>query len=431
MFCNDKSLTLGYQKNSDKFISHQSIIIIIMDIILPILIILVCAKISGAIFARMRQPAIIGEMMAGVVLGPSILNLISPEMKGIDVLAELGIFFLLLLAGMHINLASFREYSRPAIYIAIMGNNFAIAAGIAVGLIFGLDLMDTFFTAIVFSLTALPVGVQILMNLGKLESEIGKIIITSAVIDDILCMFFFAMVLSIANGNPETLNAWSFSILIAKILLFLILIYLLNKFLAMNNGLPTHHIKILIRKLTKESQFFVILLFGIIVGFMGNLLEITFIIGIFYAGTIIKKSTVGTEVFSTVNNVVSSITSSFFSPILFAYLGLLLNLSLLFDHADPFSDRNIHQGIFLLTAIVFAMVGKGVGAFTGGVLANMSLKDSAAVGIGLNARGLMGLIISGIGLKYGLIDMNIYAMLITMCIITTFITPFGLKRALS
>ncbi len=403
---------------------------IIMELILPILIILVCAKISGEIFARMRQPPIIGEMMAGVVLGPSILNLISPEMNGIDVLAELGIFFLLFLAGMHINLASFKEYSRPAIFIAIIGNIFAVAAGIAVGLIYGLDLMDIFFIAIVFSLAALPVGVKILMDLGKLESEIGKIIITSAVIDDILCMFFFSMVLSIEGGNPETMSVWYFSTLIIKILLFLLIIYLLNKLLAMKGGLYLNQVKTLIKRLTRESQFFVVLLFGILLGFLGKLLEISFIIGIFYAGTIIKKSTVGEGVFSNVQNVVSSITSSFFSPILFAYLGLLLDLSVLFDPADPFSDRNIHQGIFLLTAIVFAMVGKGLGSLTGGMLANMKIKDALAVGIGLNARGLMGLMISGIGLKYGLIDMNVYAMLVTMCIVTTFITPYGLKRIL-
>ncbi|MCX9084064.1 MAG: cation:proton antiporter [Candidatus Methanoperedens sp.] len=402
-----------------------------MEFILPILIIVVCAKISGEIFVQIRQPPIIGEMIAGVLLGPSILNLISPEINGLDVLAELGIFFLLFLAGMHINLASFREYSRPAIFIAIMGNIFAMAAGIALGSIFGLDLMEIFFIAIVFSLAALPVGVKILMDLGKLESEIGKIIITSAVIDDILCMFFFSMVLSIEGGNPETMNLLYFSILIIKILLFLVIIYFLNKLLVMKDGLPVNHVKLLIKKLTKESQFFVILLFGILLGFLGKLLEISFIIGIFYAGTIIKKSTVGEGVFSNVQNVVSSITSSFFSPILFAYLGLLLDLSVLFDPADPFSDRNIQQGVFLLTAIVFAMVGKGLGALTGGVLANMKLKDALAVGIGLNARGLMGLMISGIGLKFGLIDMNVYAMLVTMCIITTFITPYGLKKILS
>ena len=404
---------------------------IIMEFILPILIILVIAKITGELFAKLRQPPIIGEMLAGVVMGPSILNLISPKVLGIDVLAELGIFFLLFHAGMQINLTCFREYSRKAIFIAIMGNNFAVAAAIAVGSIFGLDLMNTFFIAIVFSLTALPVGVQILMDLGKIESEIGKIMITAAVIDDILCMFFFAIVVSIGEGNPGTLNSLTFILLIFKIILFLLIIYIINKLLAMNGGSPVNHIKSLIRQLTKESQFFVLLLFGIFLGFVGKALEITFIIGIFYAGTIIKKSTVGEGVFSNVHNVVSSITSSFFSPILFAYLGLLLDLSLIFDPAHPFSDLNIQQGIFLLTAIIFAMAGKGFGAFTGGVLSNMSWKDSAAMGIGLNARGLMGLMISGIGLKYGLIDMSVYAMLVTMCIITTFITPFGLKRALN
>ena len=402
-----------------------------MEFILPILIIVVCAKISGELFVQIRQPPIIGEMMAGVLLGPSILNLMSPKMNGLDVLAELGIFFLLFLAGMHINLASFREYSRPSIFIAIMGNVFGIAAGVAVGLIFGLRLMDIFFISIVFSLAALPVGVKILMDLGKLESEIGKIIITSAVIDDILCMFFFSIVLSIEGGNPETLNVWYFSILIIKILLFLLIIYFLNKLLAMKGGLTKNHVKLLIKRLTRESQFFVVLLFGILLGFLGKLLEISFIIGIFYAGTIIKKSTVGEGVFSNVQNVLSSITSSFFSPILFAYLGLLLDLSVLFDSASPFSSRNIHQGIFLLTSIVFAMLGKGMGALTGGMLANMKMKDALAVGIGLNARGLMGLMISGIGLEYGLIDMNVYAMLVTMCIITTFITPYGLKKILN
>ncbi len=402
-----------------------------MEFILPIFILLVFAKISGEIFARMRQPSIIGEMLAGVVLGPSVFNLISPNINGLDILAELGIFFLLFLAGMHINLASFREYLRPAIFIALMGFNFAIVAGIGVGLIFGLDLMNIFFIAIVFSLTALPVGVKILLDLGKLESTTGKIIITSAVIDDILAMFFFALVLSIAGSGLENLSAWYFIILIIKILMFLLIIYFINKLLAMNNGSPAHHIKLHINKLTLESQFFVVLFFGILLGFLGRLLEITFIIGIFYAGTIIKKSTVGEGVFSNVRNVVSSVTSGFFSPILFAYLGLLLDISLVFDPAAPFSDRNIQNAIFLITAIVFAMAGKFLGAFAGGVLANLKFKDAAAVGIGLNARGLMGLMISGIGLKYGLIDMSVYAMLVTMCIITTFITPYGLKKTLS
>lgn len=400
-----------------------------MEIIIPILIILVLAKISGEIFTRLNQPPIIGEMIAGVALGPSILNLVSPEIKGMDILAELGVFFLLFLAGMQMHLTNFREYSRPAIFIALIGNNLAIVAGIAVGLIFKLDLMSTLFIAVVFSLTALPVGVRILMDLGKLDSPTGKIIVTSAVIDDIFSFIILAIVLSISEGNAKNIDAWYVIILIIKILLFLLIMLYINKFMSMGGGSPAYHIKSFISKLTRESQFFIVLLFGIFIGLLGKMLEITFIIGIFYAGLFIKKSTVGEKAFSSVFNVVSSITFGFFSPILFAYLGLLLDISIVFDRANPFSIQNLNQGVFILTAVLFAIVGKGGGAIIGGILSNLKLKDAVAVGIGLNARGLMGLVISGIGLRYGLIDMKVYTMLVMMCLITTFITPYGLRKA--
>lgn len=401
-----------------------------MEIILPLLLILVAAKITGEIFARIKQPPIIGEMIAGVMLGPSILNLVSPEIKGIDVVAEMGIFFILFFGGMQMHLADFKEYLRPSIFIALTANNLAIIAGVAVGVIFNLDFMSVFFIIVVFSLTALPVGVRILMDMGKLNTRMGKIIMASAVIDDILSMFFLAIVLSFAQGDPGKIDAWYIIIMILKILLFLLLIYYIYKFMSMEGDSPISHIKSFISKLSKESQFFVVLIFGIFIGFLGKLLEISFIIGIFYAGILIKKSTIGKEAFSNVYDVVSSITVSFFSPILFAYLGLLLNLSLVFNFADPFSTQNILQGTFLLTALIFAIAGKSIGGFIGGVIAGLKLREAAAVGIGLNARGLMGLIISGIGLKYGLIDMRVYTMLVIMCIVTTFITPYGLKKLL-
>jgi Kef-type K+ transport system membrane component KefB len=401
-----------------------------MDIILPLLLILVVAKITGEIFARIRQPPIIGEMIAGVILGPSLLNLVSPEIKGIDVLAEIGIFFILFFGGMQMHISDFKEYLRPSIFIAMTGNNLAIIAGVAVGVIFNLDFMSVFFIIVVFSLTALPVSVRILMDMGKLNTRTGKIIIASAVIDDIICMFFLALALSYAQGDQGKMDTWSIMMMVLKILFFLLLIYYIYKFMSREGDSPISHIRSFISKISKESQFFVILIFGIFIGLLGKLLEISFIIGVFYAGILIKGSTIGKEAFSNIYDVISSITFSFFSPILFAYLGLLLNLSLVFNFADPFSTQNILQGQFLLIALIFAIAGKTVGAFLGGVIADLKSKEAAAVGIGLNARGLMGLIISGIGLKYGLIDMRVYAMLVIMCIFTTFITPYGLKKIL-
>ena len=401
-----------------------------MDIIITILIILVVSRLLSGLFARIKQPPVIGELIAGIILGPSILNLISPDTNGLDALAELGVLFLVLLAGMQTHMTSMREYFRPAFFIAFMGNNLAIFSGILLGKLYELDILTSLFIGVVFSLTALPVGVRILMDLGKIDTPTGKIIITSAVIDDIFSIFLFVMVLFIAESDSRLPEANFVSASIIKILIFLILIYLFNEFLTIKGGLPARYISLAVGKLTRESQFFYILLFGILVGNLGGLLGITVIIGIFYAGMLIKGTTVGEEAYSNVSNVISSITFGIFSPIFFAYMGLLMDATTIFDYASPFSGKNIHQLMFFSSLLIFATVGKSGGAFMGGMLANMKLEDAAAVGVGMNARGLMGLVILEIGLKHGLIDQSVYAMLVAMCIITTFITPYLLKKIL-
>jgi Kef-type K+ transport system membrane component KefB len=401
-----------------------------MDIIITILMILVASRILSGLFARIKQPPVIGELVAGIILGPSIFNLISPDTNGLDALAELGVLFLVLFAGMQLHMTSMKEYFRPAFFIAFMGNNLAILSGVLLGKLYDLSTITSLFIGVVFSLTALPVGVRILMDLGKIDTPTGKIIITSAVIDDIFSIFLFVMVLFIAESDSRLPEAGFVSASIIKILIFLVLIYLFNEFLTIKGGLPAQYITLAVGKLTKESQFFYILLFGILVGNLGGLLGITVIIGIFYAGILIKGTTVGEEAYSNVSNVISSITFGIFSPIFFAYMGLLMDATAIFDYANPFSGKNIYQLMFFTSSLLFAMVGKSGGAFMGGLLANMKLKDAAAVGVGLNARGLMGLVILEIGLKHRLIEQSVYAMLVAMCIITTFITPYLLKKIL-
>ncbi len=401
-----------------------------MDIIIIILIILVFSRVLSGIFVHIKQPPVIGELIAGIMLGPSILNLISPGMNGLDALAELGVFFLVLFAGMQMHLASMKEYYRPAFFIAFMGNNLAIFSGVVIGKLYNLDLISSLFIGVVFSLTALPVGVRILMDLGKMDTPTGKIIITSAIIDDIFSIFLFVMVLFIAESDSRLPGAGFISASIIKILIFLVIIYLFNELLTIKGGVPVRYIKLGVSKLSRDSQFFYILVFGILIGYLGGLLGITFIIGIFYAGILIKSTTIGEEAYSHVHNVISSITFGIFSPIFFAYMGLLLDATSIFDYTNPFSGKNLYQLMFFGSSMVFAMVGKSGGAFIGGLLANMKIKDAAAVGIGLNARGLMGLVILEIGLKHGLIEQSVYAMLVAMCIITTFITPYFLRKIL-
>ena len=400
-----------------------------MEIIIPILIILVFSRTIGWIFTRIRQPSVIGEIVAGILIGPSIFNLISPETKGLDILADLGIFFLIFLAGMEMQMASRKEYYH-GILIALMSIFFSFLAGMALGTLFNLNFISSLFVSIVFSLTALPVGVRILMDLGKIHTPVGKIIVTAAVIDDIVSFVFLAIVFSMAQKDLEITKSEYILILITKILIFLLMIYILNRLLTVRSGFLSQLIEHFLKKLNKESQFFAVMIFGIFAGYIGEKLEITFIIGVFYAGILIKKTTIGEEGFSHSYDVISSITHGIFAPIFFVYLGLLLNLSSIFDYTNIFSDKNLYQITFLLTAILFATVGKSGGAFLGGLLARLKPWDAVAVSFALNARGVVGLVIAGLGLKNGFIDMGIYSMLVVMCIVTTVIAPIGLKRFL-
>ncbi len=374
----------------------------------------------------MQQPSVIGELFAGILIGPSILNLISPTAKGLDILADLGIFFLIFFAGMEMRMASMKEYYH-AIIIALMSIFFSILAGMAIGRLFNLDLISSLFVSIVFALTALPISVRILMDMGKMNSPVGNIIVTSAVIDDVFSFVFLAIVLSIAKGG-STPDAGYVLMTIFKVAIFLLIIYILNRLFTSKNGFLPRGINLLFSKLDKESQFFAVIIFGIFAGYIGELLEITFIIGVFYAGILIKKTTIGIEGYKHSYDVISSITLGIFAPIFFVYMGILLDISMIFDYSDIISARNLNQAIFLLAAILFATAGKSGGAFLGGLLARLKTTDAMAVGFALNARGMVGLVIAGIGLKDGLINMSIYAMLVMLCIVTTIIAPIGLKR---
>jgi len=429
-------LEIGIEQSHPVQFAQQKILIYIvyqitfnMEIIIPILIILVFSRTIGWIFSQIRQPSVIGEIVAGILIGPSIFNFISPETKGLDILADLGIFFLIFLSGMEMQMASRKEYYH-GLLIALMSIFFSFLAGMALGTLFNLNIISSLFISIVFSLTALPVGVRILMDLGKMHTPVGKIIVTAAVIDDIFSFVFLAIVFSMAQKGLDITESEYILILITKILIFLFMIYILNRLLTVRNGFLSQLIERFLKKLNKESQFFAVMIFGIFAGYIGEKLEITFIIGVFYAGILIKKTTIGEEGFSHSYDVISSITHGIFAPIFFVYLGLLLNLPSIFDYTNIFSDKNLYQITFLLTAILFATVGKSGGAFLGGLLARLKPGDALAVSFVLNARGVVGLVIAGLGLKNGFIDMRIYSMLVVMCIVTTIIAPIGLKRFL-
>ena len=192
-----------------------------------LLILLVAAKIFGEIFERFRQPAMIGEIMAGIILGPSILNLIH-RTEEIKVISELGIFMLVILAGLEINIEDIiKSMKGKNIIISVMAFFLPFASGLAVGYWFDQNVMTTVFIGLCIAITALPVSIRILMDLGRINSEVGQKLISVAIFDDVLALSILGILLNVKDSDfsvTAVAKAGLFSLI--KLMVFILMLTL-------------------------------------------------------------------------------------------------------------------------------------------------------------------------------------------------------------
>ncbi len=393
-----------------------------MEIILIIILILAFSRLTGEIFERKKMPAIIGEVMVGILLGPMVLNWISPEMAGLKTLVDIGLFFLVFCAGLEFSLAHIRKSSRRALPTSFMGNNIAFFAGLFMAIMLNYPPEVGIFIGASFSLTALPVALRVLSDLGKENTRFGRIVVTSAVYDDLFSMFLLGIVFSVSIHGTSLSHQMFFDIVL-RILLFLGIVYLLSRLFLWRYGYIARYVQHYIRKFrSKESEFAVIILFGMALALLAEFLSISFIIGAFYGGALIGERLVGENVYKKVKSTFSAVTYGFFAPIFFAYTGINF-------YINPSGDLSFV--IFISSVfILMAVIGKTAGAYIGARLSNIPHKSSLGLGIALNSRGLMGLIIATYGLELGIIDQTLFSYLAIVSISTTLISPIVLSRYL-
>lgn len=169
-----------------------------------LLILLVFARLFGEVFERFKQPAMIGEIIAGIILGPSLLNIIH-RTEDIKVISELGVFLLVIIAGLEINIDDIIKSSRGKNFIiSVLAFFFPIFCGFLVGHFFGQEIMTSVFIGLCVAITALPVSVRILMDLGKINSEVGQKIISVAIFDDVLALTILSVLLDIKGSDMST-----------------------------------------------------------------------------------------------------------------------------------------------------------------------------------------------------------------------------------
>ncbi len=386
-----------------------------MEIILVIILVLAFSRLMGELFERKRFPAVIGEVLVGIILGPMALNLISPDIPGFRVLVDIGLFFLVFTAGLEFSLATIRKSSSRAFPISFMGNNIAFFTGLMMALFLGYNVEVGIFIGAAFSLTALPVALRILGDMKKENTEFGRIVITSAIYDDLFSMFLLGLVFSLSSPASQ-ITPWDVINISLRIFLFLGMILLIDRLLRWRCGLIARYIQHYIRKFrSREGEFAVVVLFGMALALLAEYIGISFILGAFYGGVLIGERIIGERVYRKIKTTFSAVTFGFFAPIFFVYTGLNFYLS---------GEANLP--FISLIALVFflvAMGGKMSGAYLGARLGNIPHRSSLGIGIALNSRGLMELIIATYGVELGIIDRVIFSLLTLVSITTTLLSP--------
>lgn len=416
-----------------------------MEIFYILLLLLVVTRIFGEIAVRLGQPALVGELISGIALGliikyvlasPSFLSYYSdPSLPGFFkvtenpvfiTLTDLGIFFLMLLGGVELRAKDLAQASGGSIAVALGGLLLPLLAGFDVAWLFLPDspfkLAQCLFVGITLAITAVPVSIRVLMDLGQLHSPVGKTIISSAITCDVLSLIFLAILLVIIEtghlpGPSELL------LLGGQIVAFFGITVSLGLFLFPRIGQAITQFR------TAEFEFTALLIIAITFAVIAELLQLHFILGAFIAGLFFERQTAGREVYEDVKKKISAITSGFLAPVFFASIGLHLELS-------AFTAVPVFLLVLLLIAVITKLVGAGLPAYGAG----LSKRESFAVGVGMSGRGATELIIADIALRAGLflqpepvptVISNLFSIVVIVAILTTIAVPVGLKYILN
>lgn len=396
-----------------------------------IVLLLVVGRGLGELMERIGQPAVMGQLIGGILLGPSLFGWLwpsaqhmvfpsDPEQKSmIEAVSQLGILLLLLLTGMETDLRLVRRVGAACFSIS--------AAGIAVPFVCGFALAQFLpeallpepservvaglFIGTALSISSVKIVAIIIREMGFMRRDLGQIIVSSAIIEDTVGWLIMAVTFGIAtNGKLE-------------IVPLALTIVEVAAFMAFSLTIGRRIVFELIRWAndTLKSEFAVITVILVVMGLMAlttDLIGVHTVLGAFVAGILVGESPILSD---HIDAQLRGIITALFMPVFFGMAGLSANLTVL---ADP--------TLALLTVglVVIASVGKFGGAFAGGKFAGMTFKEATAVGSAMNARGSTEVIVASIGLSMNILSHNLFTMIVTMAVLTTLAMPPMLRWAL-
>lgn len=379
-----------------------------------VVIILVAARLLGEVFQRFNLPSLVGELLAGIIIGPSVLSLVRPN-ESLTVLSDLGVFFLMFLAGLEMDPREIRKAGIRAGILSCIAFSLPFISGFAASQLAGLNMIESLFMGLLLSITAVPVTAIVLMEFGIIKTKLGSTIITAAVINDILSLIILSVILQLSeSGGTGTIDINQILDSLIKIATFIGGIFLVDILLRKtSHWLPSRMSPLFARLQTKEAAFGILLISTILLSLTAQeLIGLHFIIGTFFSGLIVYKEIIRKQNFERVYGIISAITFGFFAPIFFAIVGINVQIDLIVKVIPLF---------LLLTAV--AILSKVGASYLGSRLARFSKDESFAIAFLMNGRGMVELVIATIGFGLGLIDITLFSIAVLIGFITTIMAP--------
>lgn len=370
---------------------------------LAMLIIFGSAKLLGELLERFGQPAIVGEILAGAFVGPSVLGWIAPD-PTLKALSDLGVMFLLFGVGMEVKSSELLKVGGKATLVATLGVIFPFFAGWGIMAAWRAPQVEAIFVGASMVATSVGITASVLAARGLLHEVASKIILAAAVIDDVLGLIVLAVVSSVARGR---VNLWEAALTASLATVFTVGMALWGT-TAVNRLLPHFDS----RAKADEAKFHIALIFLFAMALLAQYTGVAAIVGAFLAGLALSDSADARV--RTLTRGVSELLVPFF----LAGIGLHLNLSVFRSPATIFLAF-----IILVAAVVTKLIGCGVGAVS------LGWQNVVKVGMGMVPRGEVGMVVAQIGLGMSVISSEVYGIVVFMAIATTLVTPLLLKVA--
>lgn len=373
-------------------------------------VILLATLIGGQFSARLKLPAVVGELLAGIIVGPAVLNLVQPT-EIIKVLSDIGVIFLMFLAGLDSDLKTLKRLLRPSVLVAGFGMIVPIIIAYFTGILFAFSQVESLFLGLTFSATSVSISVAVLQEMGRIQGKEGMTILGAAVADDLLSILLLSIVsglTGVSEPGSDKDKDLILSLLTQAaflILLVFVSVYVIPRLINLSQRLTL-----------PVPETLVAMIIVVLASWGAEKVGLSNVIGAFFAGLALNR----TSAQKTLKKNFTVIGYSSFIPIFFVSIGLNMSIKGI-----------LNDFILFFVLVIGSVFSKLVGAGLGAKIAGFSNSSALLVGTGMVSRGEMALVVAQMGLTNHLLAPAAYSTVIGAIIMTTVVSPFLLKWSIS